>query len=289
MTRRRVVVTGLGIVSPVGIGVAAAWANDPRRRARASRAITRFDASAFPSRIAGEVKGFDVAQVPVGEGSAPLRHVHPLRPRRDDGGGRRRRPRRLRRRQGARRRVHRLGHRRPADDRGDARRATCDGGLRKISPFFVPGSIINMVAGPGVDPLRLQGPEPRDRVSACSTANHSIGEAARLIEYGDADVMVAGGAEGDGDRRSASAASAPRARCRTRNDDPGDGEPAVGRRPRRLRAGRGRRRAGARGIRAREGARRADLLRARRLRHERRRAPHHGAARGRRRRARAAC
>ena len=183
--------------------------------------------------------------------------------------------------------MHRLGHRRPADDRGDARSRISHGGVRKISPFFVPGSIINMISGLVSIHYGYKGPNLAT-VSACSTANHSIGEAARLIEYGDADIMVAGGAGVDGlaarHRRLLRVARAVDAQRRS-----GDGEPAVGRRPRRLRAGRGRRRPRARGARARQGARRAHLLRTHRLRHERRRAPHHGAAGRRRRRARAAC
>ena len=158
------------------------------------------------------------------------------------------------------------------------------GGLRKITPFFVPGSIINMVAGLVSIHYGYQGPNLAI-VSACSTANHSIGEAGRLIEYGDADVMIAGGTEATVSALGVGGFCAARA-LSTRNDDPADGQPAVGRRSRRLRAGRGRRHPGARGVRAREGARRPDLLRARRLRNERRRAPHHGAA-GRRQRRRA--
>ena len=172
--------------------------------------------------------------------------------------------------------MHRLGHRRAADDRGHARRDSATGGVRKISPFFVPGSIINMVAGLASIHYGFQGPNLAI-VSACSTANHSLGEAARLIEYGDADVMIAGGAESTVSPLGVGGFCAARA-LSTRNDDPADGVAALGQRPRRLRAGRGRRRAGARGARAREGARRANLLRARGLRHERRRAPHHGAA-----------
>ena len=118
MSRRRVVVTGMGIVSPVGVGLAAAW--DSIRNARsgvgpdhALRLLGVSDAHR------GRGEGFRRRQVPFGEGSAALRHVRPLRPRGDDGRGRGRRARRLRRRQGARRRLHRLGHRRPAADRGD--------------------------------------------------------------------------------------------------------------------------------------------------------------------------
>ena len=112
------------------------------------------------------------------------------------------------------------------------------GGPRKISPFFVPGSIINMIAG--LVSIHT-GTKARiwATVSACSTANHSMGEAARIIEYGDADIMVAGGAECDGQsagrwrvlRGARLVASQRRSRV---------GKPSVGRRSRRLRAGRGR-------------------------------------------------
>ncbi len=164
----------------------------------------------------------------------------------------------------------------------DTKHAYLDGGPRKISPFFVPGSIINMVAGLVSIHYGYQGPNLA-MVSACSTANHSIGEAARIIEYGDADVMVAGGTESTVSPLGMGGFCAARA-LSTRNDDPDRRQPPLGHRPRRLRAGRGRRRAGARGIRARQGARRAHLLRARGLRHERRCAPHHRAARRRPRR-----
>ena len=125
--------------------------------------------------------------------------------------------------------------------------------LRKISPFFVPGSIINMISGLVSIQYGYKGPNLAT-VTACTTANHSIGEAARLIEYGDADIMIAGGAESTVSsarrRRLLRVARAVDAQRR-----PGDREPAVGHRPRRLRAGRGRRHARARGVRAR--ARRA--------------------------------
>ena len=114
--------------------------------------------------------------------------------------------------------MHRLRHRRPADDRGDADARTCSGGVRKISPFFVPGSIINMIAGLVSIHYGYKGPNLAT-VSACSTANHSIGEAARLIEYGDADVMIAGGAEATVSPLGVGGFCAARA-LSTRNDDP---------------------------------------------------------------------
>ena len=216
MTRRRVAVTGLGIVSPVGIGVAAAW--DAILHARSGVGpITRFDASTFPSRIAGEVKGFDVAA-----------HLSPKEARRYDtfvhyglvatmeavkdagidawGGDKER--------------VgvcigSGIGGLPMIEHTSDAYH---EGGVRKISPFFVPGSIINMVAGLASIHYGFHGPNLAI-VSACSTANHSLGEAARLIEYGDADVMLAGGTESTVSPLGIGGFCAARA-LSTRNDDP---------------------------------------------------------------------
>ena len=150
----------------------------------------------------------------------------------------------------------------------DTKVAYLNGGWRKISPFFVPGSIINMISGLVSIHYGYKGPNLAT-VSACSTANHSIGEAARLIEYGDADIMVAGGAESTISPLGIGGFCASRA-LSMRNDDPASGEPPMGCRPRWLRAGRGRGHPGAGGTRARQGARRAHLLRTHRLRHERR-------------------
>ena len=169
MSRRRVVVTGLGIVSPVGIGVAAAWDAILARalRHRADHALRRV--------------GVPGAHRRRGQGLRRRRSTCPARKRAATTRSSttassptmeaitRRRPRRLRRRQGARRRVHRLGHRRPADDRGDAATPTATAAPRKISPFFVPGLDHQHDLGPRVDPLRLQGPEPRRPVTACTT------------------------------------------------------------------------------------------------------------------------
>src|SRR5262244_2248252 len=192
MSRRRVVVTGMGIVSPVGIGVSAAWANILAARSGIT-AITRFDASAFPSRIAGEVKNFDVSKfLSAKEARRYDTFIHyglvaTMEAVRDAG---------------------------LEDYAGDkdmvgvcigsgigglplieeTEQAYAAGGLRKVSPFFVPGSIINMIAGLVSIHYGYRGPNLAT-VSACSTANHSFGEASRLIEYGDADVMIAGGAE----------------------------------------------------------------------------------------------
>ncbi len=192
MTRRRVVVTGMGIVSPVGIGVPAAW--DSIRNARSGVApITRFDASTFPTRIAAEVKDFDVGK-----------YLSPKEARRYD----------TFIHYGLVATMEAVTDAGLDDYAGDKERVgVCigsgigglplieemkevfiAGGVRKITPFFVPGSIINMVAGLVSIRYGYGGPNLAI-VSACSTANHSIGEAGRLIEYGDADVMIAGGTE----------------------------------------------------------------------------------------------
>jgi 3-oxoacyl-[acyl-carrier-protein] synthase II len=100
----------------------------------------------------------------------------------------------------------------------ETHKAYTEGGLRKISPFFVPGSIINMIAGLASIHYGYKGPN-LGTVSACSTANHSLGEAARLIEYGDADIMVAGGSEATVSPLGVGGFCASRA-LSTRNDDP---------------------------------------------------------------------
>jgi 3-oxoacyl-[acyl-carrier-protein] synthase II len=192
LSRRRVVVTGLGIVSPVGIGVAEAWSNIVAGKSGIAR-ITRFDASPYTSRIAGEVKGFD-----------PAKYISAKEVRRFD----------TFIHYGLAAAVEALKDSALDLDRADRERvgvcigsgigglplieethnALLAGGPRKISPFFVPGSIINLISGQLSIMYGLQGPNLA-LVTACTTANHSIGEAARHIEYGEADVMVAGGSE----------------------------------------------------------------------------------------------
>jgi len=192
MSRRRVVVTGLGIVSPVGIGVDEAWASILAGRSGIG-AITRFDASAFPVRIAGEVKGFDVSKwLSAKESRRYDTFIHyglvaAMESIRDAG---------LEGWTGDKERAgvcigSGIGGLPMIEETHTAYGA---GGLRKVSPFFVPGTIINMISGLLSIHYGYKGPNLAT-VTACSTANHSIGEAARLIEYGDADVMVAGGAE----------------------------------------------------------------------------------------------
>jgi 3-oxoacyl-[acyl-carrier-protein] synthase II len=216
MSRRRVVVTGLGIISPVGIGVATAWEAILAGRSGIGP-ITRFDASAYPTRIAGEVKGFVVGD-----------HLSAKEARRYDtfihyG------------LVAASEAIRDAGLEGYAGDRErygvsigsgigglpmieETALALAAGGLRKVSPFFVPGSIINMISGLVSIHYGYKGPNLAT-VTACSTANHSLGEAARLIEYGDADVMVAGGAEATVNPVGVGGFCAARA-LSTRNDDP---------------------------------------------------------------------
>jgi 3-oxoacyl-[acyl-carrier-protein] synthase II len=216
VSRRRVVVTGLGIVSPVGITVPEAWAAIKAGRSGIGR-ITRFDASAFPSQIAGEVKGFDVAA-----------YLSPKEARRYD----------TFIHYGLAAAIQAIKDSGLVVTPENAERigavigsgigglplieGTHDdylkGGPRKISPFFVPGSIINMIAGLLSIMYGLKGPN-LGMVTACTTSNHCIGEGGRLIEYGDADVIVAGGAEATISPLGIGGFTAPRA-LSTRNDDP---------------------------------------------------------------------
>ena len=216
MSRRRVVVTGMGIVSPVGIGVSASWANILAARSGIA-IITRFDASAFPSRIAGEVKDFDVTQYLSGKDArrydtfVHYGQVATMEAVRDAG------------LEGYTGDHERIGVCVGSGIGGlpmieDTHRAYVQGGLRKISPFFVPGSIINMIAGLVSIQYGFKGPNLAT-VSACSTANHSLGEASRIIEYGDADIMIAGGAEATISPLGVGGFCAARALSH-RNDDP---------------------------------------------------------------------
>jgi 3-oxoacyl-[acyl-carrier-protein] synthase II len=216
MNRRRVVVTGLGIIAPVGIGLDECWGNVVAGRSGIA-AITRFDAAAFPSRIAGEVKGFDVTKyLSAKEARRYDTFIHyglvaTMEAVKDAG---------LEGYAGDKERVgvcigSGIGGLPMIEE---THNDFLQGGLRKISPFFVPGSIINMISGLVSIHYGYQGPN-LGTVSACSTANHSIGEAARLVEYGDADIMVAGGSESTVSPLGIGGFCASRA-LSTRNDGP---------------------------------------------------------------------
>jgi len=209
-------VTGLGIISPVGIGLTESWSNITAGRSGITR-ITRFDASGYTSQIAGEVKGFDPAQyLPAKEVRRFDAFIHyglaaGIDAIKDAGLD-----------------LQRLNRETIGVCIGsgigglplieDTHNALLAGGPRKISPFFVPGSIINMISGQLSIMYGLQGPNLAV-VTACTTANHSIGEAGRLIEYGDADVMIAGGAESTVSPLGIGGFCAARA-LSTRNDEP---------------------------------------------------------------------
>jgi 3-oxoacyl-[acyl-carrier-protein] synthase II len=216
LSRRRVVVTGLGIISPVGNGVPEAWKNILAGTSGITR-ITRFDPSPFSSQIAGEVKGFD-----------PAHHLSAKEVRRfdtfihyglaaaieaiKDAGLDFERERR-----------EQVGVCIGSGIGGlslieETHKALLASGPRKISPFFIPGSIINLIAGQLSIMYGLKGPNLA-LVTACTTANHCIGDAGRLIEYGDADVMIAGGSEACVSPLGLGGFCAARA-LSTRNDDP---------------------------------------------------------------------
>jgi 3-oxoacyl-[acyl-carrier-protein] synthase II len=219
-TRRRVVVTGLGLVSPVGNSVAEGWANLVAGRTGIGP-ITRFDASAMACRFAGEVKGFRIEDyIPAKEARHMDTFIHygmaaSMQAVADAGLP-----------TGAA-----LGE--EAAERIGVMVGSGIGGLpmieqthaeyaargpRRISPFFVPASIINMISGHVSIQYGFTGPNLAI-VTACTTGLHCIGEAGRLIEYGDADVMVAGGAESTVSPLGIGGFAAARA-LSTRNDDP---------------------------------------------------------------------
>ncbi len=208
--------TGLGIVCPTGVGVAEAWGNITAGRSGIS-GITHFDASSFASRIAGEVKGFDATKyMPAKEVRRLDTFIHfGLAAAADaiaDAGI-----------VATPENAERIGIVIGSGIGGlplieDTHSALLEGGARKISPFFVPGSIINMIAGVLSISHGFKGPNLAI-VTACTTSTHSIGEAGRLIEYGDADVVVAGGAEATISPLGVGGFAAMRA-LSTRNDDP---------------------------------------------------------------------
>ena len=192
MSKRKVVVTGLGVVSPVGNNVAEAWGNLLKGKSGVGP-ITKFDASALPTRIAAEVKGFNAADwMPVKETRRSDTFIHyglaATRMALDDAGL-----------VIDESNAERIGVNVGSGIGGlpmieDNIREMIAKGPRRISPFFVPGSIINMVAGLISIQFKAKGPNV-SMVSACTTSSHCVGEAGRIIEYGDADVMIAGGAE----------------------------------------------------------------------------------------------
>ena len=216
MSRRRVVVTGLGIVSPVGNDIPTAWKNLLGGQSGIAP-ITRFDASAMPVRFAGEVKGYDIdAYMPAKEPRHFDTFIHygiaaGLQACRDSGI------------EVTEANAERMGIIVGSGIGGlplieEQHAEYTNRGVRRISPFFVPGSIVNLISGQLSIMTGLKGPNLAI-ATACTTGLHSIGEAGRLIEYGDADLMVAGGAESTISPLGLGGFAAMRA-LSTRNDDP---------------------------------------------------------------------
>ena len=216
MSRRRVVITGLGIISPVGNSVTEAWANILAGNSGITK-ISRFDPSRLSCQIAGEVKGFDLAQYLERK---EARHMDTfihfgmaagIQAIRDCGI------------QVTPENAERIGVNIGSGIGGlqmieQTQRELLAGGPRKISPFFIPSTIINMISGNLSIKFGLKGPNLA-MVTACTTATHCIGESGRLIEYGDCDVMVAGGAEAVVTELAMGGFAQARA-LSTRNDDP---------------------------------------------------------------------
>ena len=216
MSKRRVVITGLGVVSPVGTGVSTAWKNLIAGKSGITH-ITKFDPSIFACQIAGEVNDFNVEDFisakearrmdtfiqygmaagieAFNDSGLVVTEENAERIGVEIGSG-----------------IGGLGTIEATNDSFDA------GGPRKISPFFIPGTIINMISGNLSIKLGLKGPNVAV-VTACTTGTHCIGDAFRMIEYGDADVMVAGGAEAAITELSIGGFSSAKA-LTTRNDDP---------------------------------------------------------------------
>ncbi len=216
MSIRRVVVTGLGIVSPVGNTIPEAWDNLIAGRSGIAR-ITRFDPEPFASHMAGEVRNFDVGQ-----------YLNPKEARRMDlfiqygmaAGIQAIRDSGI---EVTEANAERIGINIGSGIGGlplieETHQVVAESGPRKISPVFIPGSIINMISGNLSIQFGIKGPNLAV-VTACATGLHAIGQSARMIMHGDVDVMVAGGSEGAVSPLGVGGFAAARA-LSTRNDDP---------------------------------------------------------------------
>ncbi|MGY0798081.1 beta-ketoacyl-ACP synthase II [Lysobacter sp. A286] len=213
---RRVVITGLGIVSPLGNDLASSWDGIINGRSGIGP-ISHFDTTGFTTRIAGQIHDFDITHwVPAKDAKKMDRFIH----------------------YGVGASLMALADSGLEIDDGNAERIGAligsgiggilgieeqtakylAGGPRKISPFYVPSTIINMLPGQVSLLTGIKGPN-FSAVSACATSNHSIGMAMRLIQYGDADVMLAGGAERGSSPTSVGGFCSMKAMS-TRNDDP---------------------------------------------------------------------
>lgn len=216
LNKRRVVVTGLGIISPVGNSIEESWKNIVDGKTGITN-ITKFDAGAFASQVGGEVKGFDPKEY---ISPKDVRKMDPfiqygmaagIQAFKDSG------------LEVTEENADRIGVMISSGIGGigtieKADQVVNNQGPRKISPFFVPSSIINMISGNFSIMHGLKGPN-FSLVSACATATHSIGMSARMIACGDADVMVAGGAEMAITPTGLGGFSAAKA-LTSRNDDP---------------------------------------------------------------------
>ena len=220
MSRRRVVVTGLGCISPVGNTVSDSWTNLLAGKSGIAT-VTAFDASALSCHFAGEVKGFDITQyIPEKEARHMDRFIHlglaaaidavadsglPVGDALSE------------------EQASRIGCNIGASIGGlprieETHAELMNRGVRRVSPFFVPSSIINMISGHVSIKFGFKGPNLAV-ATACTTGLHAIGQAARMIEYGDCDVMVAGGAESTVSPLGMAGFASARA-LSTRNDDP---------------------------------------------------------------------
>ena len=216
MSRRRVVVTGIGMLSPLGIDVAQSWSGILAGKSGIS-SIEHFDVEAFATRFGGSVKGFDIEQYMPAKDARRLDLfiqyglAAGLQAIQDSG---------LEVTDANRERIgvvmgSGIGG---LTNIESTSKTLIEQGPRRISPFFVPGSIINMISGILSIQLGLQGPNYAI-ATACTTGTHSIGMAARNIVYGEADVMLAGGAEMAACGLGLGGFAASRA-LSTRNDDP---------------------------------------------------------------------
>ncbi len=216
MTKRRVVVTGLGMVTPVGNDVSDTWQNILAGKS-GIRPIEHFDTSEFSVKISGSIRDLDIdSYVPRKEQKKMDPFIHygltaGIQAIRDSG------------LEVTDENAERIGVAigsgiggLPGIEKGT--RAFVAGGPRKISPFYVPSNIINMISGHLSIMYGLKGPNFAI-VTACTTGTHNIGDAARLIEYGDADVMIAGGAEMASSETGMAGFASARA-LSTRNDEP---------------------------------------------------------------------
>ncbi|TFH06992.1 MAG: beta-ketoacyl-[acyl-carrier-protein] synthase II [Nitrosomonadales bacterium] len=219
MPKRRVVITGMGVVSPVGNTTSDAWTNILSGKSGITR-ITRFDASALASQIAGEVRDFDITQYISAKDARRMDvFIHygmaaAIQAVKDAG---------IEDVTRSGLDAHRIGVNIGSGIGGlsmieKTDSAYHEGGPRKISPFFIPSTIINMIAGNLSIMYNFKGPN-LSIVTACTTGTHCIGGSARMIEYGDSDLMIAGGAESCVTPLAVGGFAAARA-LSTRNNDP---------------------------------------------------------------------